>query len=50
MELTYQEVYHMNPIQARKRIIHIYQHTQNDCETARTTRPAQNSQTPTQKN
>jgi len=25
----------MNPIQARKRIIHIYQHTQNDCETAR---------------
>ena len=35
MELTYQEVYHMNPIQARKRIVHIYQQTQNSCETAR---------------
>jgi transposase-like protein len=35
MELTYQEVYHMNPIQARKRIVHIYQQTQNYCETAR---------------
>jgi transposase len=35
MELTYREVYHMNPIQARKRIVHIYQHTQNYCETAR---------------
>jgi transposase len=35
MELTYQEVYHMNPVQARKRIIHIYQQTQNYCETAR---------------
>jgi putative transposase len=33
--ITYQEVYHMNPIQARKRIIHIYQQTQNYCETAR---------------
>jgi hypothetical protein len=32
MELTYQEVYHMNPIQARKRIVHIYQQTQNYCE------------------
>jgi putative transposase len=35
MELTYQEVYPTNPIQARKRIIHIYQQTQNYCETAR---------------
>jgi putative transposase len=35
MELTYQEVYPMNPIQARKRIVHIYQQTQNYCETAR---------------
>ena len=35
MELTYQEVYPMNPVQARKRIIHIYQQTQNYCETAR---------------
>ncbi|MFT0743910.1 helix-turn-helix domain-containing protein [Synechococcus sp. RC10B2] len=35
MELTYQEVYHMNPTEARKRIIHIYQQTQNYCETAR---------------
>jgi transposase-like protein len=29
------EVYRMNPIEARKRIVHIYQHTQNSCETAR---------------
>jgi transposase-like protein len=35
MELTYQEVYPTNPVQARKRIIHIYQQTQNHCETAR---------------
>jgi hypothetical protein len=35
MELTYQEVYHTNPIQARTRIVHIYQQTQNSCETAR---------------
>jgi transposase-like protein len=25
----------MNPIEARKRIVHLYQQTQNDCETAR---------------
>jgi len=35
MELTYQQVYPTNPVQARKRIIHIYQQTQNYCETAR---------------
>ena len=35
MELTYKEVYHMNPVQARKRIVQIYQQTQNYCETAR---------------
>jgi len=35
MELTYKEAYRMNPIQARKRIVQIYQHTQNYCETAR---------------
>ena len=35
MELTYQQVYHTNPIQARKRIVHIYQQTQNYCEIAR---------------
>ena len=35
MELTYQQVYPTNPIQARKRIVHIYQQTQNYCETAR---------------
>jgi transposase len=35
MELTYKEVYPMNPIEARKRIVHLYQQTQNDCETAR---------------
>ena len=29
------EVYRMNPIEARKRIVHIYQQTQNYCETAR---------------
>jgi transposase len=35
MELTYQQVYPTNPIQARKRIVHFYQQTQNYCETAR---------------
>ena len=35
MELTYKEVYRMNPVEARKRTVHIYQHTQNYCETAR---------------
>ncbi len=35
MELTYQQVYPTNPLQARKRIAHIYQQTQNYCETAR---------------
>jgi len=35
MELTYQQVYPTNPIQARKRIVHIDQQTQNYCETAR---------------
>jgi hypothetical protein len=34
MELTYQKVDHTNPIQARKRIVHTYQQTQNSCETA----------------
>jgi transposase len=34
MELTYQQVYPTNSIQARKRIVHIYQQTQNYCETA----------------
>jgi transposase-like protein len=35
MELTPKEAHRMNPIEARKRIIQIYQHTQNYCETAR---------------
>ncbi len=35
MELTSQQAYPTNPIQARKRIVHIYQQTQNYCETAR---------------
>jgi hypothetical protein len=35
MELTYQKVDHTNPLQARKRIVHIDQQTQNSCETAR---------------
>jgi hypothetical protein len=35
MKLTSQQVYPTNPIQARKRIVHIYQQTQNSCETAR---------------
>jgi hypothetical protein len=35
MELTSQQVYPTNPIQARKRIVHIYQQTQNYCKTAR---------------
>jgi hypothetical protein len=35
MELTYQQVYPTNPLQARKRIVHFYQQTQNYCETAR---------------
>jgi hypothetical protein len=34
MELTYQQVYPTNPIQARKRIAHTYQQTQNSCKTA----------------
>jgi hypothetical protein len=34
MELTSQQVHPTNPIQARKRIVHIYQQTQNYCETA----------------
>jgi hypothetical protein len=29
MELTYKEVYRMNPVEARKRTVHIYQQTQN---------------------
>jgi hypothetical protein len=35
MELTSQQVYPTKPIQARKRIVHIDQQTQNYCETAR---------------
>jgi len=34
MELTYQQVYPTNPLQARKRITHTYQQTQNHCKTA----------------
>jgi transposase len=34
MELTSQQVYPTKPIQARKRIVHIYQQTQNYCKTA----------------
>jgi len=34
MELTYQQVYPTNPLQARKRITHFYQQTQNSCKTA----------------
>jgi hypothetical protein len=34
MELTHEEVYRMNPVQARKRIVHIDQQTQNYCKTA----------------
>jgi hypothetical protein len=34
MELTYQQAHPTNPIQARKRIAHTYQQTQNSCKTA----------------
>ncbi len=34
MELTYQQAYPTNPLQARKRIVHIDQQTQNYCTTA----------------